>query len=435
MHICVIGTGYVGLVAGTCFAETGNDVICVDVDENKIKMLQKGEIPIFEPELKELVQRNMEEKRLEFTTDLDKGVKKSKIIFVAVGTPEDEDGSADLSYVLSVAKDIGKMMNGYKIIVDKSTVPVGTAAKVRGIVAKQTKHKFDVVSNPEFMKEGAAVNDFMKPDRVVIGTDSEKAGEIMRELYSPFVRTEKPIFVMDIESAELTKYAANALLATKISFMNEIANLCDRVGADVHAVRKGIGSDSRIGFPFLFPGVGYGGSCFPKDIKALIRTADESGYDFRILKSVDRVNIRQRVMLVDKILEHYKGNVKGRIFSVWGLAFKPQTDDMREAPAIFIIKKLLSKGARIHAYDPAANRNAENIFGQRIKIFENNYDALHDSEGLIVATEWHEFRRPNYEKMIKLMSRPVVFDGRNIYTPSVMKELGFVYYSIGRAVP
>ena len=432
MNICVVGTGYVGLVAGTCFAETGNDIICVDIDEAKIKMLQNGEIPIYEPELRELVIRNMEEKRLLFTTDLDQAVAKSKIIFIAVGTPQDKDGSADLSYVLSVADHIGKAMNGYKIIVDKSTVPVGTAEKVRAAISARTKFKFDVVSNPEFMKEGAAVLDFMKPDRVVVGTDSPKAAQIMKELYSPFVRTEKPIMIMDIASAELTKYASNALLATKISFMNEIANLCERVGADAEAVRKGVGSDSRIGFQFLFPGVGYGGSCFPKDIKALINTAKESKYDFKVLKAVDRVNQMQRSVLVEKILRHYKGNIKGRIFTIWGLSFKPQTDDMREAPAIDIVKKILAKGGRVQAYDPAANENAEKIFGSRIKLFDTNYDALHDSEGLVIVTEWHEFRRPNYERMHKLMRRPVGFDGRNIYTPSVMKDQGFTYYSIGR---
>jgi UDPglucose 6-dehydrogenase len=432
MNICVVGTGYVGLVAGTCFAESGHEVVCVDVDEEKIAKLNGGVIPIFEPGLEDLVKRNMEEGRLSFTTDLAQGVRDSRVLFIAVGTPQDRDGSADLSSVMEVARQIGRAMNGYKIIVDKSTVPVGTADKVRAMVASQTKHKFAVVSNPEFMKEGAAVQDFMKPDRVVIGTDSPKVAEEMKELYAPFVRTEKPILVMGVRSAEMTKYASNALLATKISFMNEIANLCDAVGADVDEVRKGVGSDSRIGFPFLFPGVGYGGSCFPKDVRALMRTAEEASARAAIVAAVDRANERQKTVLLDKILRHFKNNVRGRLFAVWGLAFKPQTDDMREAPSIPLVQGLLRRGARVHAYDPAAAENAEKIFGGKIKLFETGYDALHDADALVIVTEWHEFRRPNYDKMKKMMKRPLIFDGRNIYTPQVMREMGFTYYSIGR---
>lgn len=432
MNICVIGTGYVGLVAGTCFAETGHDVICVDIDANKIERLNNGEIPIYEPGLEDMVHRNVEEKRLSFTTDLPYGVKNSKIIFIAVGTPQDRDGSADLSYVMEVAKQIGKAMNNRKIIVDKSTVPVGTADKVQEVVSRYTKYRFNVVSNPEFMKEGVAVQDFLKPDRVVIGTDNEKVAETMKELYSPFVRTEKPILIMGVRSAEMTKYSANALLATKISFMNEIANLCELVGADVSEVRKGVGSDTRIGFPFLFPGVGYGGSCFPKDVRALMRTANDYNYKLSIIDAVDKANERQKSVLLKKILTYFNNKLKGKTIAVWGLAFKPQTDDMREAPSIPLIRGLVRRGATVNAYDPAANENAEAILGKKIKLFESNYDTLHDADALVIVTEWHEFRRPNYEKLKRLMKKPVIFDGRNIYTPEVMKDHGFTYFGIGR---
>ncbi len=439
MNICVIGTGYVGLVAGTCFAETGNDVICVDIDEDKIAKLKNGEIPIYEPELDALVERNVKEKRLSFTTDLSEGVQKSDIIFIAVGTPQDEDGSADLTHVLAVAKSIGQSINGFKVIVDKSTVPVGTADKVRAAVAAETDVEFCVVSNPEFMKEGAAITDFLYPDRVVIGTDHDKAREMMGELYSPFVRTGNPIIFMDIKSAEMTKYAANAMLATKISFMNEIANLCDMVGADVADVRKGVGSDSRIGKAFLFPGVGYGGSCFPKDVKALIKTAEESGMALQILHKVDEVNERQKTVLFDKIVKHYGGDIKGKVFAIWGLSFKPQTDDMREAPAKLMIRKLAAAGATCRAYDPVAMEEAgqhynlgDEIAAGTLTLCANNYETLEGADALILITEWNEFRRPNFDRIKSMLSAPVLFDGRNLYTPKVLKDMGFAYYSIGR---
>ncbi|HPQ67865.1 MAG TPA: UDP-glucose/GDP-mannose dehydrogenase family protein [bacterium] len=439
MNICVIGTGYVGLVAGTCFAETGNDVICVDIDEDKIAKLKNGEIPIYEPELDALVERNVKEKRLSFTTDLPEGVQKSDIIFIAVGTPQDEDGSADLTHVLAVAKSIGQSINGFKVIVDKSTVPVGTADKVRAAIAAETDVEFCVVSNPEFMKEGAAITDFLYPDRVVIGTDNDKAREMMGELYSPFVRTGNPIIFMEIKSAEMTKYAANAMLATKISFMNEIANLCDMVGADVADVRKGVGSDSRIGKAFLFPGVGYGGSCFPKDVKALIKTAEESGMALQILHKVDEVNERQKTVLFDKIMKHYGGDIKGKVFAIWGLSFKPQTDDMREAPAKLMIRKLATAGAICRAYDPVAMEEAkqhynlgDEIADGTLTLCANNYEALEGADALILVTEWNEFRRPNFDRIKSMLSAPVLFDGRNLYTPKVLKDMGFAYYSIGR---
>lgn len=439
MNICVIGTGYVGLVAGTCFAETGNDVICVDKDKDKIERLNNGQIPIFEPELDDLVKRNTKEKRLLFTTDLADSVKKSDIIFVAVGTPQDEDGSADLTHVLEVAVSIAESMNGFKIIVDKSTVPVGTAEKVRDTIAGHTEQDFCMVSNPEFMKEGAAVTDFLYPDRIVIGTDREDVAETMRELYAPFVRTGNPIIFMDIKSAEVTKYAANAMLATKISFMNEIANFCDKVGADVMAVRKGIGSDHRIGKHFLFPGVGYGGSCFPKDVKALIKRAEEAGQEMAILRCVDEVNEKQKKILVSKILSHYENKLAGKVFAVWGLSFKPQTDDMREAPAKSVIRELAERGAKVQAFDPAAMEQAKMPYNLKdvyesgaLKLCETGYEALNDANALIVVTEWNEFRRPNFEKIKGLLIEPVIFDGRNIYTPKVLKSMGFKYYSIGR---
>ena len=447
MNICVIGTGYVGLVAGTCFAESGNDVTCVDIDAKKIDRLNNGDVPIYEPGLEELIKRNKEDGRLKFTTDLSAAVKESLICFIAVGTPPGEDGSADLKHVLEVARGIGRAMDGYRIIVDKSTVPVGTADKVKAAVRSELQkrgvsYEFDVVSNPEFLKEGAAIDDFMKPDRVVIGVDSKKAAEIMEELYSPFVRTNKPILVMDVKSAEMTKYAANAMLATKISFINEIANLCELVGADVANVRRGIGSDSRIGFEFLFPGVGYGGSCFPKDVQAIIRTGSEYGYDLKILKAVEAVNYRQKEVLVDRILKHFQPSalslqpsgktLDGKTIGIWGLSFKPRTDDMREAPAITIINRLLEAGAKIKAHDPEAMDEARKVFGDRIVYVKDNYEVVRDADALVVVTEWNEFRRPNFDKMKSLMKSPVIFDGRNIYEPREMKDHGFTYYGIGR---
>lgn len=434
MKISVIGTGYVGLVAGTCFAESGNDVICVDIDEKKIELLKRGKTPIFEPGLEELLKKNIDEKRLKFTTDLAMAVNKTDIIFLALPTPQSEDGSADLKHVLGVAKQIGQYMNGYKVIINKSTVPVGTAFKVRDIVKKGTKYGFDVVSNPEFLKEGAAINDFLKPDRVVIGTSSEKAAKIMEDVYAPFVRTGKPIIFMDELSSELTKYAANSLLATKVTFMNEIANLCEIVGADVNNVRKGVGSDERIGQQFLFPGVGYGGSCFPKDIAALVKTSDDHGYNFRILKSVENVNRDQKKVIVKKLLKHFDNKLKGKVIAVWGLSFKPNTDDMREAPSITIINELVKHGVKVQAHDPVAIEEAKKKIGNKIKYYKNNYDALKGADALVVVTEWSEFRRPDFDKMKKLMKGKAIFDGRNIYNPEIMKQTGFTYYGIGRPI-
>ncbi|MCB0346546.1 MAG: UDP-glucose/GDP-mannose dehydrogenase family protein [Bdellovibrionales bacterium] len=436
MNLAVIGTGYVGLVAGACFAESGNDVICVDVNEDKIAMLKRGEVPIYEPGLETLIHTNAKAGRLEFTTDIVSAIESSEVIFIAVGTPQDEDGSADLKYVLQVAKSIGQHMNGPKIVVDKSTVPVGTADLVREEISKHTSFDFDVVSNPEFLKEGSAIDDFQKPDRVVIGAPSVEAAEVMRELYGPFVRTENPILVMDVRSAEMTKYAANAMLATKVTFMNEIANLCERVGADVTQVRRGIGSDRRIGPHFLFPGVGYGGSCFPKDVRAIMRTAEENDMRLQILDSVDNVNTKQKSVLVEKVVKHFGGadNVRGKQFAIWGLAFKPRTDDMREAPSITIINALRKLGASIVAYDPEARETASQVFepGSDFKFVESNYDALEGSDALLIVTEWNEFRRPNFGKMNKLLKSPIIFDGRNLFEPTKMKRLGFTYYSIGR---
>ena len=432
MYIAVIGTGYVGLVIGTCFAETGNDVICVDIDEAKVEALNKGNVPIYEPGLEEIVKRNLEEGRLLFSTLLPAAVRRSKVIFIAVNTPPGNDGGAELAYVFEVARGIGKAMNGYKVIVEKSTVPVGTAEKISAIIREETDEPFNVVSNPEFLKEGAALEDFFKPDRVVVGTDSEQAAEIMKELYAPFVRNENPILIMDIASAETTKYVANAMLATKISFINEMALICERVGANIDQVRRGIGFDSRIGFKFLFPGVGYGGSCFPKDVKALIRTAEDAGMDARILKAVDSVNERQKRFMVEKILGHYGGNIDGKRFAVWGLSFKPRTNDMREAPSITIINALLDAGAVVRAYDPEAMEEARKVFGNRIEYAANSYDALSDADGLIVITEWNEFRRPNFERVRSLMRQPVIFDGRNLYEPLVMTRAGFIYHGVGR---
>ncbi len=431
MRIAVIGTGYVGLVAGAGFAETGNSVICVDNDAGKIDMLNGGEIPIYEPGLKDLVARNVADGRLRFSTDLPAAVRESLICFIAVGTPPGEDGSSDLSYVMAVAREIAEAMDGYRIIVDKSTVPVGTAEKVRELIASLTSEPFDVVSNPEFLKEGAAIDDFLKPDRVIVGTDDPRVAEIMKELYAPFVRTGNPILVMDLASAELTKYAANAMLATRISFMNEIALLCDRVGAKADHVRKGIGLDARIGPSFLFPGVGYGGSCFPKDVKALLKTAEEHGLSLRILRAVEEVNEAQKRVLVEKVLAHYDGDISGKTFAVWGLSFKPRTDDMREAPSITIIERLLERGASIRASDPAALEVARGIFGDRISYHRKNYEALEGADALLLVTEWNEFRYPDLERMKSLLRTPVIFDGRNILNRKRLLEMGFTYYGIG----
>jgi len=432
LKIAVVGTGYVGLVAGACFAESGNEVVCVDNDSKKIRMLQKGQIPIYEPGLEELVRRNAAEGRLTFSTALPRAVRDSQVIFIAVGTPQDEDGSADLQHVLAVARDIAKAMNGYKVIVDKSTVPVGTSRKVQEVMRRETTHPFGVVSNPEFLKQGAAIEDFMKPDRVVIGAEDERATELMLELYSPFTRTGAPIMVMDCASAELSKYAANSMLATRISFMNEVANLCEVVGGDVDHVRKAIGSDRRIGTSFLFPGCGYGGSCFPKDVQAMIRFAADAGYKFRILQSVDDVNKAQKGRLFRK-MEKLIGSLKGKTIAVWGLSFKPRTDDMREAPSIPLIEALLAAGATVRAYDPEATDVAKGIFGKRITYGRSNYDALKDADALAIVTEWNEFRRPDFARMRELMRAPIIFDGRNLFTPSQMKQHGFSYYSIGRS--
>jgi UDPglucose 6-dehydrogenase len=419
-------------VAGACFAESGNDVVCVDKDAAKIRTLRRGKMPIYEPGLEELVRRNTQESRLTFTTTLTKAVRDSTIIFIAVGTPQGEDGSADLQHVLGVARDVAKAMNGYKVIVDKSTVPVGTSDRVREVVRRETTHPFSVVSNPEFLKQGAAIDDFMKPDRVVIGAEDPRAEQLMRDLYAPFTRTGAPIMVMDCASAELTKYAANAMLATRVSFMNEVANVCETVGADVDQVRRAIGADRRIGPSFLFPGIGYGGSCFPKDVKAMIHFASKKDYDFRILKAVESVNASQKTRLATKIRAHF-GSLKGKTVAVWGLAFKPRTDDMREAPAIPLIEALLSGGASVQAYDPEATRIAKGIFGNRITYASNNYDALKGADCLAIVTEWNEFRRPDLARMRKLMRSPVVFDGRNIFESDDMKQNGFTYYSIGRS--
>ena len=433
MNIAVIGTGYVGLVAGTCFAETGNKVICVDNVKEKIDTLNNGGVPIYEPGLETLIKRNMEEERLSFSTDLDDAVKRSYIIFIAVGTPTDKDGSSDLSAVLAVARSIGTAMNDYKIIVDKSTVPVGTAEKVSRIIAAETDHEFDVVSNPEFLKEGAAIDDFMKPDRVVIGTSTPKVAEIMKDLYSPFVRTGNPVLAMDVASAELSKYASNAMLATRISFMNEIANLCERLGGNINDIRRAVGLDSRIGTSFLFAGCGYGGSCFPKDIKALLKTGTDVGFGLQILQSVEDVKAAQKRVLVDKILAYYGPNLDGMNFAVWGLAFKPRTDDMREAPSITVINALLDAGAGIRAFDPEAMSEAKRIFGDRIQYCKRDHDALEGADGLILVTEWNEFRHPDFELMKQLLKRPVIFDGRNIYKRKKLEEKGFTYFGIGRS--
>lgn len=432
MKISVIGTGYVGLVIGTCFAETGNDVICVDSDEAKVMMLRKGRSPIFEPGLEELLKKNAHEKRLVFTTDIVKAIERTEVIFLSLPTPPKEDGSADLRHVLDVAKVIAENMNGYKVIVTKSTVPVGTGDKVRAVIGRVTDVDFDVVSNPEFLKEGAAVSDFMKPDRIVIGSDSGRAIAVMQDLYAPFVRTGNPIIVMDQRSSEMTKYAANAFLATKISFMNEIANIAELVGADVDAIRKGIGTDPRIGTQFLFAGIGYGGSCFPKDVAALERTAHQHQYDFKILKAVELVNQQQRKIFAKKILSFFHDDIKGKVIAVWGLSFKPNTDDMREAPAVAVIKELVKHHATVHVTDPIALHEAKKHLGNHVTYFEENYRSLVGADALVVMTEWNEFRRPDFDKMKSLMRNPVIFDGRNLYNPRVLKDKGFKYFGIGR---
>jgi UDPglucose 6-dehydrogenase len=432
MRIAVIGTGYVGLVVGACFAETGNDVICVDKDSAKIRLLNRGKIPIYEPGLEELVRRNRAEKRLTFTTDLRDAVRRSAAVFIAVGTPTGEDGSADLKHVLAAATEIAQAMNGYKVIVDKSTVPAGTAELVHATIAKHATHSYAVVSNPEFLKQGAAVDDFLRPDRVVIGTTDPRAADAMRELYRPFTRTGAPIMVMDPASAELCKYAANAMLATRISFMNEIANVCEAFGADVDKVRQAIASDKRIGPAFLFPGVGYGGSCFPKDVKAIIKFSADRKYKFRILQSVEDVNEAQKLRLLTRVDKHFGKRLKGRTLAVWGLAFKPRTDDMREAPAVPIIEGLLARGAKVQAFDPEATHVAKRIFKSRITYARNSYDALKAADALLVVTEWNEFREPDFGRMKKLLKAPVIFDGRNIYDPAQIRALGFTYSSIGR---
>lgn len=432
MKLAIVGTGYVGLVTGTCLADTGNNVICVDIDQEKVAKLNNNIMPIYEPDLDTLFERNVEEGRLSFTTNLEEAVNNSDIIFLALPTPPGEDGSADLSYIIDVAGKLGKIIKEYKVIVNKSTVPVGTAEKVREVISKNTKVEFDVVSNPEFLREGLAVDDFMKPDRIVIGTQSEKARKIMEELFAPFVRQGNPIVFMDERSSELTKYASNSYLATRITFMNEIANICEKIGADVDMVRIGMGNDTRIGKRFLFPGIGYGGSCFPKDVTALHKSAKSYGYNFEILASVMRVNETQKTIIVPKIKNFFNNNLKGKKIAIWGLAFKPDTDDIREAPALYIIEKLLAEGANISAYDPEAMENVKKILGDKIEYYANHYDALKDADALVIATEWSVFRTPDFAKMIKNLKSKVIFDGRNLYDLKQMEEMGFYYSSIGR---
>lgn len=433
MNIAVVGTGYVGLVTGTCFAEMGNHVICVDIDANKVASMKAGKIPIYEPHLDVLFERNLKQGRLNFTTDLASAVKDASIIFLALPTPPGEDGSADLSYILGVADQLGKLITDYKVVINKSTVPVGTAEKVDAAIKKNCTTPFDVVSNPEFLREGFAVDDFMKPDRVVIGTDSEKARKIMADLYAPFVRQGNPIYYMDARSSELTKYAANAFLATKITFMNEIANLCEKVGANVDMIRIGIGSDSRIGKRFLFAGIGYGGSCFPKDVQALAKTSEDYNYNFKVLSSVMDVNYAQRTIIVEKIRNYFNNDLKGKKIAVWGLAFKPDTDDIREAPALFIIDQLLKDGATVSAFDPEAMNNVKKVVGDKITYCDDAYSTVKGADALLIATEWSVFRTPEFDKMASLMNDKVIFDGRNLYDPVKMKELGFYYNSMGRS--
>ncbi|HMZ45887.1 MAG TPA: UDP-glucose/GDP-mannose dehydrogenase family protein [Chitinophagaceae bacterium] len=432
MKIAVVGTGYVGLVSGTCFAETGNTVTCIDIDQNKVSKLSNGEITIYEPGLEKIFLRNLKENRLKFTTNLAEGIKDAAIVFLALPTPPGEDGSADLKYVLGVANDLGKIITDYKVIVDKSTVPVGTAAKVHAAIAANAKVEFDVVSNPEFLREGVAVDDFMKPDRVVIGTNSDRAKKVMADLYAPYVRQGNPIIFMDEKSAELTKYAANSFLATKISFMNEIAQLCEKLGADVDMVRKGIGSDDRIGKRFLFPGIGYGGSCFPKDVQALIKSSDEVNYNFQILKAVEEVNEAQKLHLIPKIKKYFNNNLQGKHFALWGLAFKPNTDDIREAPALYVIDALVNAGATVTAYDPEAIKNVSNLIGNKIAYADNQYAALQNADALIIATEWSEFRTPDFDRVAGTLKNKIIFDGRNLFDVQQIREMGYYYESIGR---
>ncbi len=432
MKIAVVGTGYVGLVTGTCFAETGNTVTCVDIDANKVNKLNSGKITIYEPGLELLFERNIKQGRLFFTTDLAEGIKDAKIIFLALPTPPGEDGSADLKYILGVASDLGPLLKDYTVVIDKSTVPVGTADKVKERIAAKANVEFDVVSNPEFLREGVAVDDFMKPERVVIGTSSAKARKIMETLYAPFVRQGNPLVFMDERSAELTKYAANSFLATKITFMNEIANLCELVGADVDSVRKGIGTDSRIGKRFLFPGIGYGGSCFPKDVQALAKSSSDVKYDFRILAAVMKVNEDQKTILIPRVKDFYKGDLKGKTFALWGLSFKPHTDDIREAPALYNIEELLKAGAIVKAHDPESMENVKGVLGNKIQYTQNPYEAAEGADAIFIATEWPEFRTPDFEKLSSVLKHKVIFDGRNLYDLPQMKELGYTYFSIGR---
>lgn len=432
MKIAVIGTGYVGLVSGTCFAETGNHVTCVDIDEAKVNSLKNGKITIYEPGLEKLFERNLKEGRLFFTSDIAAAIADAKIIFLALPTPPGEDGSADLSYVLGVADHLGKIMTEYKVIVDKSTVPVGTSDKVHAAIAANYKGEFDVVSNPEFLREGVAVEDFMKPDRVVVGCSSDRARETMEELYAPFVRQGNPVIFMDERSAELTKYAANSFLATKITFMNEVARICELLGADVDMVRKGMGTDTRIGNRFLFPGIGYGGSCFPKDVKALVKSAKDASYTFQILNAVEEVNESQKTYLIPKIMEVFNGDVSGKHFTIWGLSFKPNTDDIREAPALYLIEELTKAGATVTAFDPEAMANVKQVVGDKIGYNDNMYDALEGADALIIATEWAEFRNPNFERISEGLNKKVIFDGRNVFSVEKMDQLGYTYISIGR---
>lgn len=432
MKIAVIGTGYVGLVSGTCYAETGNTVTCVDIDEKKVQKLKQGQIPIFERGLEELFEKNAKQGRLFFTTSLAEGIKDAKIIMLALPTPPGEDGSADLKYVLGVADQIGTLLTEYTVIVNKSTVPVGTSDLVRERVAKHAKVEFDVVSNPEFLREGLAVEDFMKPERVIVGTRSEKAKKVMENLYAPFTRQGNPVIFMDERSSELTKYAANAFLATKITFMNEVANICEKLGADVDLVRLGMGTDSRIGKRFLFAGIGYGGSCFPKDVQALVKSSDDVNYDFKILDAVMDVNERQKTKLIGSIKQHFGGSLKGKTIAIWGLAFKPNTDDIREAPALYNIEALLSEGASVHVHDPEAMENVKATFGDKISYFENQYDVLNKADALMIATEWPEYRNPDFDQVGQRLNNKLIFDGRNLYGLENISELGFIYYSIGR---
>lgn len=432
MKVCVIGTGYVGLVAGTCLAEMGNDVICVDKDMDKLAQLEQGIVPIYEPGLEELIKVNVSEGRLKFTNDLRTAIQKSLVCFIAVGTPQGEDGSADMRYVYQVAKEIGSSLNDYKVIVDKSTVPVGTAEEVAKIIKSQTNMEFDVVSNPEFLKQGAAVDDFLKPDRVVIGSNSQRATEIMQELYSPFLRTGNPVIIMDVKSAEMTKYAANSFLAIKISYANEIANICEQIGADAEMVRIGMCSDKRIGSQFLFPGLGYGGSCFPKDVKALLKTAQDNGCGHKLIQAADEVNKEQRKIFINKILNRFGNDLTGKTFAVWGLAFKPKTNDMREAPSITIINALLEHGATVRAYDPKAMEMAKSIYSDKITYCKSSYETVEGADCMLLLTEWNEFRRPDFDKIKSLMKSPVIFDGRNQYNTDRLKERGFEYVSVGK---